>query len=375
VVDLSGIVRGGAEGEDHVTNELDMEVVGKKAELLFGYLGGAAIAGMIYVGDELGIYRTMAGAGPLSSAALALRAGLNERFLREWLQAQAGAGILDYRGNGLFELSPEAALVVADESTPASTIGFFTGFPEQMAANRMVVESMKTGIGFNYDAGGPEVARGVERGFAPWYRAALVDSLKAGLGGTIQRLEVAGKVADVGCGGAVATIEMAKAWPKSQFHAYDNSLHALARAEANKKAAGVTNVTFHNPDNDPLPTDGSFDLVCCFDCLHDMTRPDLVGIAVHAALKPDGVWFIKDIAGAPTFEDNLAMNPMAGMMYSVSLMTCMASSAATPDGLALGTLGLPAPAMEKLVRAAGFQKFEVVPIEATPIDAFYLARP
>ena len=357
-----------------MATELDMELVGKKAELLFGYMGGAVISGMIYVGDELGLYRTMAGAGPLTSAELALKAGLSERWLREWLHGQAGAGILDYRGEGRFELSPETALVIADESTPASTIGFFTGLPDQINACKDVIKSFKTGIGYNYDAGGPEMARGVERGFAPWYRAALVESLKAGLGDVIRRLEAGGKVADIGCGSAVATLEMAKAWPKSEFHGYDNSLHALARAEANVVAAGVTNVTFHNPDHDPLPTDGSFDLVCCFDCLHDMTRPDLVGAAVLKALKPNGTWFIKDIAGAPTFEDNLAGNPMAGMLYSVSVLTCMASSASTADGLALGTLGLPAPEMEKLVRGAGFTHFEVAQIEATPLDAFYIAR-
>ena len=357
-----------------MATELDMELVGKKAELLFGYMGGAVISGMIYVGDELGLYRTMAGAGPLTSAELALKAGLSERWLREWLHGQAGAGILDYRGEGRFELSPETALVIADESTPASTIGFFTGLPDQINACKDVIKSFKTGIGYNYDAGGPEMARGVERGFAPWYRAALVESLKAGLGDVIRRLEAGGKVADIGCGSAVATLEMAKAWPKSEFHGYDNSLHALARAEANVVAAGVTNVTFHNPDHDPLPTGGSFDLVCCFDCLHDMTRPDLVGAAVLKALKPNGTWFIKDIAGAPTFEDNLAGNPMAGMLYSVSVLTCMASSASTADGLALGTLGLPAPEMEKLVRGAGFTHVEVAQIEATPLDAFYIAR-
>lgn len=354
--------------------ELDMELVGQKAELAFGFLGGAVNSAMIYLGDRLGLYRAMNGAGPLTSDDLAAKLGLSERWVREWLRNQGGVGVLEYRGNDRFELSPEAALVFADESTPASVIGGFAGFPEQMATIGLLPEAFRTGIGFNYDAGGDGVAKGVERMFAPWYRSALVPEALPKLPGVVDRLQAGAKAADVGCGAAVADIEMAKAFPNSEFHGYDNSLHALARAEANRREAGVDNVALHNPDTDPLPAEPTFDIAFSFDCLHDMARPDLVAAAIRRAMKPDGVWFIVDINCADTYEGNME-NPMGGMFYGMSLMACMSSSASTPDGLALGTVGLPESKMRELVLGAGFSQFSRVEGLEHPFNAYYMARP
>ena len=355
------------------TIEINHEVVEAKAGAAFGYLAGAIVSGTIWLGDELGLYRAMAGAGALSSDELAKKTGLSERWLREWLQGQAAAGLIEYT-NGKFELSAEAALVLADEENPASAIGGFGSLPDQMYELKKVPQAFRTGIGFTYDDGGEAVATGVERMFAPWHKTMLTTTALPALPGVVAKLEAAAVVADVGCGTAIADIAVAKAFPTAQVHGFDTSKVALARAKANIAEAGVKNVELHNPDTgDGLPETPTFDLVMCLDCLHDMARPDLVAAAIRKSIKPDGPWFIVDIE-CGTFEENL-QNPLAGMMYGFSMLTCMSSSASTPDGLALGTVGLPEPKMRELVLNAGFSSFERVPGLEHPFNAYYVARP
>ena len=345
------------------------------AETAFGYLSGAVVAGMIYLGDELGLYRALRDAGPMTTKEVAERTGLNERWLREWLQGQTAAGLFDYRGNGRFELSPEAALVLADEDNPASVIGAFSDLPEQLAALKRARDSFRTGIGFTYDDGGEGVARSVERMLGPWNKTLLITEALPKIGGVVEKLELGAKVADIGCGGAIASIAMAQRFPNSEFHGYDDSTHALHRAQANINEAGVSNAFVHDVGaGDTLPADASFDLVTCLDCLHDMARPDLIAAAIRHAIKPDGVWFIVDIESSTDLEENLT-NPLAPLMYGYSILTCLASSASTPDGLALGTVGLPEPRMRELVTAAGFSRFQRVAGLEHPFNAYYEARP
>jgi 2-polyprenyl-3-methyl-5-hydroxy-6-metoxy-1,4-benzoquinol methylase len=344
------------------------------AEKVFGYLSGSIVSGMIYIGDELGLYRTLRDAGPLTSAEFGQRTGLKERWLREWLRGQAAAGLIDYRGEGRFELNKEAALVLADEENAASLIGSFSDLPEQLLMLKQARDSFRTGIGFTYDDGGEGVARGVERMLGPWNKTLLITDALPKLKGVVARLEAGGKVADIGCGAAVADIAMARAFPKSSFDGYDNSVNALRRARLNIEEAGVANVFVHDASSDPLPSDASFDLVTCLDCLHDMARPDIVMTAIRRAIKPDGICFIVDISSSPDFEENLA-NPLAPLMYGYSILTCMASSSSTPDGLALGTVGLPEPRMRELVMSAGFSRFERVAGLEHPFNAYYEAQP
>jgi 2-polyprenyl-3-methyl-5-hydroxy-6-metoxy-1,4-benzoquinol methylase len=351
----------------------DMGRVDAISELAFGYLNGMVVSGMIYLGDELGLYRSMRGAGALTGKELAGRAGLHERWVLEWLRGQAAAGLLDYRGDGRFELSAEAALVLADEDNPASFIGSFSDLPGQYDALTQVLESFRTGVGFTYDSGGEAVARSVERMLGPWNKTALITDALPAVEGAIERLRAGAKMADVGCGAAVADIALAKAFPNSEFHGYENSKFALERARANMAAAGVSNVFVHDIDEEPLPEDGSVDLVTCLDVLHDMARPDLAAAAIRKAIKPDGIWFIVDIESSEDFADNLS-NPAAAMMYGFSVMTCLPSAASTPDGLALGTCGLPEPRMRELVTAAGFTRFQRVPGLEHPFNAYYEAR-
>jgi SAM-dependent methyltransferase len=167
---------------------------------------------------------------------------------------------------------------------------------------------------------------------------------------------------------------MAKSFPASEFHGYEISDFALERAAVNARGAGVTNAFFHDAVKEPLPQDGRFDLVTVFDALHDMTDPAGLVAATRRAIKPDGTLFIADINGQPTFEENLANNPLARMQYAMSIMSCMSSATAAEGGAGLGTLGLPEPAMRELVSAAGFTRFRRVELPH-PVNAFYEVRP
>jgi 2-polyprenyl-3-methyl-5-hydroxy-6-metoxy-1,4-benzoquinol methylase len=354
--------------------KIDRNKVKKTVEHVFGFLGGAVVSGMIYLGDRLGLYKALEGAGPVTSEELARKTGLHERWLREWLQGQATAGLLDYKGDGRFELSPETALVLANESSSAFAAGGFCALPQQMAVLEQLPESFKTGLGLPYDALGPEGARGVERMAAPWFRAHLVPKVLPQLDGVVAKLEAGAKVADVGCGAGAAMIEVAKAYPHSQFHGYDISQHALERAEENKAQAGVRNVTFHNAAVDPLPQDASFDFITTFDCLHDMAHPSPVIQAIYKALKRDGVWLIADINSLPTFEENLSNNPFAHMWYGFSVLCCMSSALSEPGGAGLGTLGFTEPVAHKMVTDAGFTHFRRLDFN-NPINAYYEVRP
>jgi SAM-dependent methyltransferase len=353
---------------------LDPERLKEYAKSVFGALGGAMTSAMISVGDRLGLYSELADCGPVDSAALAERTGLHERWIREWLFQQGAAGVLDYHGDGRFSLSPEGVAVLANENHPAFGAGFFSSLPQTMAAVERLPEAFRTGLGLPYDAFGPEGARGIERGLAPWFRALLVPMALPRVEDVVARLEAGIQVADVGCGAGVAVIEMARAYPRSEFHGYDISEHALSRARENAKQAGIENAHFHDAASDPLPSDRRFGFVTTFDCLHDMTHPGRVMAAIRSAIDDDGIWLIADIKARETYEENVERNPMAPMMYGTSVMTCMSSALSEPDGLGLGTLGFHPALAREMVEAAGFTRFEPLDL-GHPVNAFYLVRP
>lgn len=341
---------------------------------VFTQLGGAVTAAMIYLGDRLGLYRALQGAGPLRSEELATRTGLHERWLREWLHAQAAAGLIEYRGDGRFELSAEASLVLAEENAPVFAAGGFHSLPQQFAILERLPEAFRSGIGLPYDAFGYEGAVGIERFLSPWFRTFLVPLALPVLDGVVAKLQAGAQVADIGCGAGVAILEMARAYERSEFHGYDISEHALARARENLAAAGLKNVHFHHAAAERLPDDARFDLITSFDCLHDMTDPEQTMRAVRKAVRPDGTWFIADINAKDSFEENLERNPMAAMMYGISVMSCMSSSLSAPGGAGLGTLGFSESVARRMTAAAGFTRFRRHELE-NPVNAYYEVRP
>jgi len=345
------------------------------AKHVFGALEGAMTSAMIHLGDRLGLYRALAEIGtPVNSVELAEHTGLHERWLREWLHAQGAAGVLDYAGADRFSLGAEAAAVLADESHPAFGCGMFSSLPDTIAVVEKLPEAFRTGIGLAYDAFGPEGARGVERGFAPWYRALLVPMALPRIEGLVPMLEAGARVADVGCGGGVALIELAKAFPNSEFHGYDISRFALERAEANRAEAGVENASFHDPQQQPLPDDGRYQFVTTFDCLHDMTDPAGVMRQIRSAIAPEGIWLIADIKAKDGYEANVEHNPMAALMLGTSVLSCMSSALSEPGGLGLGTLGFHEGLAREMTRDAGFARFDPLDL-GHPVNAFYVVRP
>ncbi len=353
---------------------LDPVRMQEKAAKLGNMLVAAHVAAMVYLGDQLGIYGAMGGAGPMTPATLAAATGLHERWLREWLQGQAAEGLIEYRGDGQFELSPEVGELLANEDSMAAMAGGFEALVQRVMLVDRLRESFKTGVGLTFDDRGEASVRGMGRTFRNWYRNVLVPVALPMLDGTVATLEAGGVAADIGCGTGIALITLAKAFPRSRFHGYDISALALERARADAAAAGLANLTFHNARTRPLPGDGSYDLITTFDCVHDMTHPEEVGRAIRAALKPDGVWFIADIDGGATFEENLQKNPRAGVMYAVSVLACMSSGLSEPGGAGLGTLGLPEPKMRALAEGGGFARCRRVAIPS-PVNAYYEARP
>ena len=346
-----------------------------KAENAFGILTHTFVAANIYLGDRLGLYRAMKDSGPMTASGLAAKTGYKERWVLEWLRGQAAGGLITYRGDDEFELTTEEAMVLVDTDNPASMIGAFQGVPVIGGVVDRIPQAFKTGLGYSFDSMGAMGASWVEAFLGPWNRSMLVGTALPTMPGVVEKLERGAKVADVGTGAAVALATMGKAFPKSEFHGYDNSEYALVRARANIQEANVSNVFIHNSDEESLPADHSVDFATCLDCLHDMSHPERAAAAIHAALKPDGTWFIVDVDGRDTFDENLADNPVAGFGYAASLLCCMPSSACVEDGGAHGTMALPESKMRELVTGAGFTQFRRIDELEHAFNAYYEARP
>ena len=349
---------------------------------VFSQLSGAMTAGMIHLGDKLGLYAVLAAADePVTTAELAARAGLEERWVREWAHNQASAKLIAFEasdgaepGSERFWLTPEAIAVLASPDHPAFGMGMFHRFPQTMAALDAMPDSFRTGVGHDYDSHGPEGAVGIERAFEPWNRHHLIPTVLPTLDGIVERLEAGITVADIGCGAGGAVLLMAHAFPNSHFVGYDISQYALDRAEHRRREEGVDNVEFLDPRVQPLPNDHSVDFVTTFDCIHDMSHPQEMIGAIHDALADDGTWLLVDIKGRETFAENVEKNPMAPLLYGISVLTCMSSALSEPGGAGLGTLGLPASRARAMAEAAGFTRFDKLAVDHS-VNSFFEVRP
>ncbi len=341
---------------------------------VWSYKQGEMVSLLIHLGDRLGLYRVMSGAGPLTAEGIAARAGLDARWVLEWVRGQAAAGLVRWDDDDdRFELTDAAAAVLADEQ---SSLLFAAGAFGPPAAPDFVddlAESFRSGVGMPYDRQGPAGVHRTERMLGPWTRLALVPRILPALDGVVAKLEQGGVVADVGCGAGVAVVAMAKRFPRSRVHGYDISRHAIERAHQLVADAGLDNVTLHNSGACDLPDEPTFDFVLTLDCLHDMTRPAQSIGAIRRSIAPDGTWLIKDIRCAPVPKDNLA-NPMAAMMYGFSVASCLSSALSEPDGAGLGTLGLHPELLGRMCADAGFSRFDLHDIDE-PANLYYEVRP
>ena len=324
--------------------------------------------------DSVGLFWRRLGSRLCHAASLQL----HPRWVQEWIHNQASARLIevsiDEQGIETYSMTPEAIVVLADELHPAFGMGMFHRLPQTMSGLTALPESFRTGIGLDYDSHGPEGAVGIERSFEPWSRSYLLPVVLPALDGAVSRLEGGALVADIGCGAGGAALRMAQAFPKSSVTGYDISRYALDRALEKKSIDETTNVHFVDPRVSPLPGDESLDLVTAFDCIHDMTHPQDVMAAIRGSLKPDGIWLLVDIKALDTFGENMAKNPMASLMYGISVMSCMSSAMSTVGGAGLGTLGLPESKAREMASAAGFSRFRKLDIEHS-LNAFYEVRP
>jgi 2-polyprenyl-3-methyl-5-hydroxy-6-metoxy-1,4-benzoquinol methylase len=346
---------------------------------IFSKLEGAVTAGMIHLGDRLGLYEVMASSvNGDTSASLAAKAGLHERWVREWLHNQVAARIVTCEDLSLpspvFHLSPEGVAVLATPDHPAYGMGMFHRLPQTMGALHSMPEAFRTGIGHDYDSHGPEGAVGIERSFEPWNQNFLIPMVIPALDGIKEKLSEGIKVADIGCGSGGAALLLGSTFPKSTIDGFDISKFALERAEERKSESGVRNVSFFDPRDTPIGDDHSYDLICTFDCIHDMTHPTEMMRTIRKALKNDGTWLLVDIKAHDSLELNVSKNPMASLLYGISVLSCMSSAMSESGGEGLGTLGLSAVRAESMALEAGFTRFKKLDVEHS-VNAFYEVRP
>jgi 2-polyprenyl-3-methyl-5-hydroxy-6-metoxy-1,4-benzoquinol methylase len=343
------------------------------ADRAIAYLSGSAVSALIILGDQLGLYRALREAGPVTSAELATRSRLHERWVREWLHGQASAGLVRPAGDGRFELTSEQAAVLADEASPAFVPGGFALMFSLFRRWERLHDSFRTGRGVPYNELGADHAVAESRFSAPWMRANLVPVILPGLDGVTAKLAVGAKAVDVGCGSGKAILEIARAYPLSEFHGYDSSELAILLAGKHLEESGLSNVAFHHAAAATLETDASVDFILTWDCLHDMTDPAGAMRAIRAALKPDGTWLIVDINGSPAPEGNYA-HPLGGLLYGFSILDCLGCGTSADGGAGLGTLGLPESVARRMTAEAGFTRFAVRDF-GNPLNSFYEVRP
>jgi 2-polyprenyl-3-methyl-5-hydroxy-6-metoxy-1,4-benzoquinol methylase len=296
-------------------------------------LGGAFSVPLVQIGDHLGLYQTLSECGPLSSGELAAKTGLSERYLREWLSAQAASKYVSYDpATDRFSMTPEQTFVFANEGSPfflAPAFGSAAAFQQNMPQVR---DAFRTGEGVAWGDQTQCLSCAVARFFRPGYDNNLVQAWLPALDGVVGKLQRGAEVADVGCGHGLSTAIMARAFPNSNVHGFDFHEKSIEEARSHAKKHQVSNVDFHIQEAKDLP--GKYDLVTLFDCLHDMGDP--VGALKHirAALKPGGSVMIVEPMAGDSLKDNL--NPIGRMYYSASTMVRGPTSPAQETGAALG---------------------------------------
>jgi 2-polyprenyl-3-methyl-5-hydroxy-6-metoxy-1,4-benzoquinol methylase len=333
-------------------------------------LGATVHAGMVVIGERLGLYKALA-PGPLTAKELAAITRTDERYVREWLSSQAAGGYVTYnRDTQKFGMTEEQALTLANEDGPAYLPGAFELALGSLAAVPRITELFRSGAGMGWGEHEDRVFHGCEKFFRPGYAANLVSSWIPALEGVEGKLLRGAKVADVGCGKGASSILLAKAFPNSRIFGFDYHDKSIEAARESAKRQGVAErVTFEVAKAKEFPGK-DYDLVAVFDCLHDMGDP--VGAAAHvrAALNKDGSWMIVEPFANDDLQDNL--NPVGRVYYSFSTLLCTPCSRSQEVGMCLGAQA-GEKQMQKVVSSAGFSRFRRA--TQTPFNLVYEARP
>ena len=349
---------------------LDMNKLNAFIGQFVGDLGAAVHAGMVVIGEKLGLYKALA-TGAMTSAELAAKTKTDERYVREWLSSQAAGGYVTYdEKTNNFSLNAEQAFSLANEDSPAYLPGAFELALASLVAVPRITDSFRTGAGMGWHEHDAGVFHGCEKFFRPGYAANLVSAWIPALDGVKEKLENGARVADVGCGKGASTILMAQAFPKSKFIGYDYHDKSIEGARESAKRAGVADrATFEVVKAKEYPGK-DYDLVTVFDCLHDMGDP--VGAAKHVltTLAKDGTWMIVEPFANDNLQNNL--NPVGRVYYSFSTLLCTPSSRSQEVGLCLGAQAGEA-RIKTVVTSAGFTRFRRA--AETPFNIVYEARP
>lgn len=336
---------------------------------VIGDFGASLSSALVYIGQKLGLYKAMAAAGPLTPAELAQQTNTNERYVREWLINQAAGGYAEYSPEtGRYSLSPEQAVALTEELSPFYVGGGFFVVKAMTQAVERIESHFRDGSGMLWGEHHPDLFIGTERFFRPGYSAHLIATWIPALTGIEEKLKAGGKVADVGCGHGASTIIMAKAYPNSQFWAFDNHEASIAHARETAEAAGISDrVQFEVANAQNLP-DRQYDMIAFFDCLHDMGDP--IGACKRAAevLAPDGSALIVEPMAGNTVEENF--NPIGRTFTGASTLCCTSNSMAL-NGPALGAVATEA-AIRNVVLAGGFSQFRRA--TETPFNRIFEAR-
>jgi len=335
-----------------------------------GELGAGMNAALVIIGDKLGLYKAMAGAGPMSSTELAKKTGTTERYVREWLNAQAAGGFVTFdAATTQFTLPDEQALALAVEDSPAFLPGAYQVIASVLKDEPRITEAFRTGAGVGWHEHCADLFQGTERFFRPSYATHLISSWIPALDGVEAKLQAGAKVADVGCGHGASTILMTKAYPNSRFVGFDYHAPSIEHAWKAAESAGIQDrVGFQVAWAKGFPGK-NYDLVAFFDCLHDMGDP--AGAAAHVlqSLAPGGTWMIVEPFAHDRVEQNL--NPVGRMFYSASTMICTPASRAQEVGLALGAQA-GEQRLRDVVMQGGFKSFRRA--TETPFNMVFEAR-
>ena len=335
-----------------------------------GDLGATVSAALVVMGDRLGLYKAMAGAGPLTAVELAEKTGTAERYIREWLLNQAASGIVTYDpSRDRYTLPEEQALAFAVEDSPAFLPGAYQLMLGMVAGEEKVRKHFKDGGGIGYGELHPGVHEGVDRFFRPGYIANLLPSWIPALEGVQAKLTRGAKVLDVGCGQGTATRILAEAFPASTFVGIDPYLPSIEAARAAAKKAGVTrNLRFEEATSTNF-SGTDYDLVACFDCLHDMVDPIAAAKHIRGSLKSDGTWLIVEPRAGDTVAENL--NPVGRVYSACSVLYCLTTSL-SQKGAGLGAQAGEA-RIRDVARQGGFSRFRRA--AETPFNLVFEARP
>ncbi|MCU4180888.1 class I SAM-dependent methyltransferase [Bosea sp. BH3] len=322
---------------------------------LVGDVGASVTGALIVLGDQLGLYKAMGDGEPVTAAELAARTGFKERYVREWLSAQAAAGYVDYdEGSDRFSLSPEQVMTFAEDDSPAFFAGAFEVVQSMWVDEPKVEEAFRSGKGLGWHEHSKCLFRGTERFFRPGYNAHLTAEWIPALDGVQTKLERGATVADVGCGHGASTILMAKAYPQSRFYGFDYHGPSIERAREEAQKAGVGDrIVFEQASAKDFP-EQKYDLVTMFDCLHDMGDPVGAGKHVRDSLARDGSWMIVEPFAHDRLQDNL--NPVGRIYYGASTMICTPASLSQEVGLGLGAQAGEM-RLRKVALDAGFSRF------------------